>query len=216
MLYSQYSILSSLTRLPRRMFRPTPRAHKPIMQSLRAVSSTHSLHLSGHLPTAHHQRSTPRVLAHRTSTLYEVVADKFSDAISLIDEECFGGERELSIILPQSPIQTYSQLDLGGGDGEQTRAVMPYNCRPEETYRSERSERMSTYSPSSTTTSTVACQPHCHLSAFICPPTHSCVWPHNTLLVRTPHHRHECRKEGLRSTRWPYGHKSYGPQISTM
>ena len=67
---------------------------------------------------------------HRTSTLYEAVADKFSDAISLIDEECFGGERELTIILPQSPIQTYSQPVLRGGDGEQTRALMPYDCRP--------------------------------------------------------------------------------------
>ena len=65
----------------------------------------------------------------RTSTLYEAVADKFSDAISLIDEECFGGERELIINLPESPVQTYSQPALRGGQNDQVRALIPYSFR---------------------------------------------------------------------------------------
>ena len=50
--------------------------------------------------------------------LYDTVADKFSDVISLIDEEAFGGEQELIITLPRSPELTHAQPALRGGDAE--------------------------------------------------------------------------------------------------
>jgi Lipase (class 3) len=55
--------------------------------------------------------------------MYDAVADKFSDVISLIDEDAFGGnEKDLIITVPQSPEQTYAQ-PLRGGEAE--RALFP-------------------------------------------------------------------------------------------
>ena len=50
--------------------------------------------------------------------MYDAVADKFSDVISMIDEEAFGGEKELIMNVPQSPEPAFVQPALRGGDAE--------------------------------------------------------------------------------------------------
>lgn len=53
--------------------------------------------------------------------MFDAVADKFSDVISLIDEESFGGhEQDLVLSLPQSPQQVHAELPLRGGDADRT------------------------------------------------------------------------------------------------
>ena len=61
--------------------------------------------------------------------MFDAVADKFSDVISLIDEESFGGqEQDLIITLPQSPERTRAELALRGGEVD--RALFNNSQRP--------------------------------------------------------------------------------------